>query len=87
MLPDGLQARIVRETWPRAPIFEWLQKSGNVADDEMHRVFNCGIGMVLAVAAKDVDATIAQLAEAGETAYAIGEVVPRADGTPRAVVV
>jgi phosphoribosylformylglycinamidine cyclo-ligase len=53
----------------------------------MHHVFNCGIGMVLAVAPKDVDATIAHLNAAGETAYAIGEVVTRERGAPHAVVV
>ncbi len=87
MLPDDLQARIERATWPRVPIFDWLQKSGNVADDEMHRVFNCGIGMVLAVAPKDVDETIRLLVAAGEQAYAIGEVVAREHGAPHAVVV
>jgi len=87
MLPDGVQARLVGARWPRPPVFGWLQRQGNVADDEMHRVFNCGIGMVLAVAAHDAQATIAALAEAGETAYDIGEIVARPDGAPQAIVV
>jgi phosphoribosylformylglycinamidine cyclo-ligase len=68
-------------------VFDWLQRGGKVADDEMHRVFNCGIGMVLAVAAKDLDETIRLLVAAGEQAYAIGEIVARPDGAPPAVVV
>ena len=86
MLPDNVAARLDRGQWPRLPIFAWLQQHGNVSDDEMHRVFNCGIGMVLAVAACDADAAIAALGAAGETAYAIGEVIARADGAPQTVV-
>src|SRR4029079_18559715 len=40
MLPDAVQARIERARWPRPPVFEWLQRQGAIADDEMHRVFN-----------------------------------------------
>jgi phosphoribosylformylglycinamidine cyclo-ligase len=87
MLPDHVQARLERARWPRAAVFEWLQRSGNVSDDEMHRVFNCGIGMVLVVAAKDVDTTIRSLVASGEVAYDIGEIVARAGDAPQAVVV
>ena len=86
MLPDHVQARLDRSRWPRPPVFEWLQRGGNVTDDEMHRVFNCGIGMVLAVAAKDVDETIHSLVASGEQAYAIGEIVARPADAPPAVV-
>jgi phosphoribosylformylglycinamidine cyclo-ligase len=87
MLPEHVQARLVRAQWPRPAIFEWLQRSGNVEDDEMHRVFNCGIGLVLAVAAKDVPLAIASLAEHGEKAYDIGEIVARPDDAPQTIVV
>jgi len=87
MLPGNLQAQLHRSRWPRPAVFEWLQRSGNVADDEMHRVFNCGIGLVLAVAANDLDAAIAALRYSGETAYEIGEVVARADDGPQTIVV
>ena len=60
--------------------------SGHVADDEMHRVFNCGIGMVLAVGASDVAPAIAALQRAGEQAFDIGEIVARPDGAPHAIV-
>jgi len=86
MLQENVQARLDRARWPRPAIFSWLQRAGSVSDDEMHRVFNCGIGMVLAVAAKDVDATIASLAQHGETAYDIGDVVARTGDAPQTVV-
>jgi phosphoribosylformylglycinamidine cyclo-ligase len=86
MLPDAVQASIDRSTWPRPPVFDWLQAHGGVADDEMHRVFNCGIGMVLAVAASDARAAIDALNRAGEQAFDVGEVIARPDGAPHAVV-
>jgi len=86
MLPDGVQARLFSERWPRLPIFGWLQEHGRVSDDEMHRVFNCGIGMVLAVDANDASATIDALRRAGEQAFDIGAIVARTDGAPHAVV-
>ncbi len=55
MFPADLAARLERARWPRPPIFDWLQRAGNVADAEMHRVFNCGIGMVIVVAAADAE--------------------------------
>ncbi|HEX6136634.1 MAG TPA: phosphoribosylformylglycinamidine cyclo-ligase [Casimicrobiaceae bacterium] len=87
MLPDAVQARLALARWPRPPVFAWLAQHGNVAEDEMHRVFNCGIGIVLCIAARDVPATLAALGEAGETAYDVGEIVPRADGAPAAIVI
>src|SRR5208282_6446205 len=74
MFPPALVARIDTSCWPRPPIFDWLQRTGNVAPAEMHRVFNCGIGLVLVVAARDAQATIARLEAQGETAYTIGRV-------------
>ena len=87
MFPDAVGARLDRSAWPRPPIFDWLQRAGGVADDEMHRVFNCGVGMVLVVAPGDAPRAQEMLAAAGETVYRIGAVVPRKDGTPATVVV
>jgi len=87
MFPDALAARIERARWPRPPIFDWLQRAGNVADAEMHRVFNCGIGMVVVVAAAEAERAKALLAQAGETVYGIGTVVPRGAGAPGTVVI
>ncbi len=66
ILPDGVQARIDASRWSRPPVFDWLQQQGQVADAEMHRVFNCGIGMVVIVAPRDAEQAIALLTEAGE---------------------
>jgi len=87
MFPDGVAARLERRRWPRPAIFDWLQKAGNVADAEMHRVFNCGIGMVVVVAAGEAEHAQQVLAEAGETVFRIGAVVPRAAGAPATAVV
>ena len=87
MFPDNVAASIDSAQWPEPAIFGWLRRAGNVADAEMHRVFNCGIGMVVVVAATDAARAIALLAEAGETVYPIGSVVTRASGAPGTVVV
>ncbi|MBS0320467.1 MAG: phosphoribosylformylglycinamidine cyclo-ligase [Proteobacteria bacterium] len=86
VLPDGVAADIERRTWTWPPVFDWLQQHGNVAAAEMHRVFNCGIGMVVVVAERDADAAIALLAQHGEHATRIGRIVPRAAGAPATVV-
>ncbi|MEO8675656.1 MAG: phosphoribosylformylglycinamidine cyclo-ligase [Casimicrobiaceae bacterium] len=86
MFPDGLAAHIDRTSWPRPPIFDWLQRVGHVTDAEMHRVFNCGIGMILVVAPADAARAQAQLESAGETVHRIGTVVAHATGTPATVV-
>ena len=87
ILQKGLSAKINKSAWTLPPLFQWLQEQGNVADDEMHRVFNCGIGMVLVIAADQVDAVTATLANAGETVYQLGEVVEQAEGMAQTVVV
>ncbi|MHB8454613.1 MAG: phosphoribosylformylglycinamidine cyclo-ligase [Acidiferrobacterales bacterium] len=74
VLPAGTRAVIDSRAWKRPPIFDWLQQGGNVTDDEMYRAFNCGIGMVLAVAATDAGTALRILEEEGETALVIGQV-------------
>lgn len=74
VLPEGMQAVLDSKNWQMPALFQWLQKAGNVADDEMHRVFNCGIGMVVVVAAADAEKTIAILQEQGETVFNIGTI-------------
>ena len=74
MFPPQLCARIDARRWQRPAIFDWLQNNGNVAREEMHRVFNCGIGFVLVVDAAIAPAVLARLGELGETAMAIGSV-------------
>jgi phosphoribosylformylglycinamidine cyclo-ligase len=74
VLPEGLEVVLERKSWRREPVFEWLQEHGKVSDAEMYRVFNCGIGMTVQVAAADADRAIGVLREAGQEALVIGEV-------------
>jgi phosphoribosylformylglycinamidine cyclo-ligase len=68
------------------PLFSWMQKEGNVAEKEMHRTFNCGIGMAVIVAAADAKRAMQLLRDAGETVWQIGSVENRAEGQPQTVV-
>ena len=72
VLPPHLTAVLEAASWVRPPIFDWLQAQGRIADAEMYRVFNCGIGMVLVVSAADTPRAQAMLKRAGETAWRIG---------------
>jgi phosphoribosylformylglycinamidine cyclo-ligase len=75
MLPKGTQALIRKKTWDIPPIFKLLQKKSGVDDTEMYRAFNMGLGMVIAVPKKQVEAVIKKAAKLGEKAYHIGEIV------------
>jgi len=86
MLPEGMRAVLRKKMWPRPEMFNWLQETGNVAEDEMHRVFNCGIGMVVCVAREQVAAAKVLLKSQGELAYEIGFVEAGNPGEPEAVV-
>jgi phosphoribosylformylglycinamidine cyclo-ligase len=74
VVPEGLEVVLERRAWRREPIFEWLQTQGRVTDQEMYRVFNCGIGMTVQVAATDADRALTLLRDAGQEAQVIGEV-------------
>ncbi len=87
ILQDGLTARIEKSSWTLPPLFQWLQEEGQVADTEMHRVFNCGIGMVLAVSADQAQAIADTLREQGETVYELGDIVQQENGMAQTVVV
>ena len=77
VLPEGLAARIDVKSWKRPALFDWLQQQGNVTEDEMYRVLNCGIGMVAVVPAAEADRARAHLQAQGETVYRIGEIIQR----------
>ena len=79
-LPEGVKAVLVQHSWPRPEIFAWLQREGGVAEGEMHRTFNCGIGFVLIVAAADAARTEQLLGAQGETVHRIGRIEPRLAG-------
>jgi phosphoribosylformylglycinamidine cyclo-ligase len=74
VIPEGLEVVLQRDSWRREPVFEWLQREGRVADAEMYRVFNCGIGMTVHLQRSDADRAIAVLREMGQEALVIGEV-------------
>ena len=77
VLPPNLTAVLHRDAWTLPPLFQWLQQQGGVADAEMHRVFNCGIGMAVIVAAELADRAQAELTRLGETVYRLGEIRER----------
>ena len=77
ILPEHLCARLARASWPQPALFTWLQQQGNVAEAEMLRVFNCGIGMVVIVAEQHATAASELLRAAGETVWRIGNVQTR----------
>jgi phosphoribosylformylglycinamidine cyclo-ligase len=87
MLPNGTRAVIQGKAWPWPALFDWLQREGGVAEDEMHRVFNCGIGLVIALDPSHAARAADLLRAAGETVYAIGAIEPGTGGEPDAVVV
>lgn len=73
MCPDHLTPRIDRTAWKPPAVFDWLQAEGNIAEDEMHRTFNMGIGMVFAVSKENANAAMKHLQDAGETPVIIGD--------------
>ena len=76
MLPEGLDFDIDYTSWQRPTVFQWLQETGGIAEDEMRRAFNCGIGMVLCVASDHADSVLQDLSARGEAAVRIGTLVP-----------
>jgi phosphoribosylformylglycinamidine cyclo-ligase len=74
MIPDGLEAVIDSRRWHRPAVFDWLQQAGNIANDEMYRTFNCGLGMTVCVPAASADRAIEVLRARGEHATLIGEI-------------
>jgi len=80
VLPEGLGAFLERRSWPRDPLFDWLQSAGGIEPGEMYRTFNCGIGMVVILPAQHAAAAVTLLASLGESARIIGEIRPGSDG-------
>ncbi len=75
---QGLEAQFDWNAWPLPPVFAWMQDIGGVSDHELRRTFNCGIGLILIVAAEDAAATLEGLLEAGEDAFVCGRLVVNA---------
>jgi phosphoribosylformylglycinamidine cyclo-ligase len=86
ILPQGTRAVIRKAAWPRPELFKWLQQSGGIAEDEMWRVFNCGIGMVVVVPRDKAQMATMLLEREGELVFDIGT-IEKSDGAPEAVIV
>ena len=86
ILGESLAAELDSRAWPRPELFGWLQREGNVADAEMHRVFNCGIGMVVVVAPERADQALTLLRDAGENAWPIGTICRGTAGQAKTLV-
>ncbi|MEZ0247044.1 MAG: phosphoribosylformylglycinamidine cyclo-ligase, partial [Methylophilaceae bacterium] len=86
VLPEGVTAELQRGSWTIPPLFDWMQQQGNIAEDEMLRTFNCGIGMVVIVSAADAESATALLAAEGEQVSRIGVIRARAAGEHQTIV-
>jgi phosphoribosylformylglycinamidine cyclo-ligase len=74
VLRDGLEVLLERRSWPRDPVFDWLQRTARISSAEMYRTFNCGVGMIAIVPSQHAQAAITLLHSLGENAAVIGEV-------------
>jgi len=81
VIPDNVQVVIDTHSWAPPRVFEWLQNEGNIEAQEMYRTFNCGVGMVICISDKDKDKAINSLKSSGETAWEIGKVELRQEGS------
>jgi phosphoribosylformylglycinamidine cyclo-ligase len=86
ILQTGLQACLHRDAWQMPRLFSWMQQQGGVADSEMHRVFNCGIGMVMVVPADKAEAIAAALRGRGESVHTLGEIRACGASDPQTIV-
>ena len=86
VLPDDVTAAIDRKSWQAPTVFTWLQQHGQVDAQEMARTFNCGIGMVVIVAAEHAEAAEKFLRDAGEIVFMIGAIRARGDGEKQTIV-
>ncbi len=82
VMPENTCAKIDGSSWSRPEVFNWLHEQGNIEDTEMYRTFNCGIGMVVVVAAEDKQQTIKLLEQQGETVFTLGQIETSSEKTP-----
>ena len=85
VLPANTSATVDLSSWERPAVFNWLQEQGNVDETEMHRVLNCGVGMVVCVAQEQAEQAMQVLRQAGEEPWIIGR-IDEADANGEAVV-
>lgn len=87
VLPDHVQAVLHRDSWEMPQLFRWLAREGKVDAQEMYRVFNCGIGLVIIVSAEDVDQAVEFLRQQNIQTYQLGEIVERPTGAHQTIVI
>ena len=87
VLPAGLAAEIQKNSWQLPPLFQWLQAQGNISDVEMHKTFNCGIGMVIIVAKAHAMQAAQILASSGEQVFTLGQIRAQKMGEAPTIVV
>ena len=87
VLPENLTAELKNRSWVIPPLFQWMQQQGNIADLEMFRTFNCGIGMVVIMSEQDADAATKLLQTEGEQVWRIGHIRARRGDEPQTVIV
>ncbi|MGB9365566.1 MAG: phosphoribosylformylglycinamidine cyclo-ligase [Xanthobacteraceae bacterium] len=85
VLPEGLAVRVDLASVPVLPIFKWLAKTGGIAEPEMLRTFNCGIGMIVIAESVQADALMGVLQREGEQVVRLGEVVDAQPNLPRVI--
>jgi phosphoribosylformylglycinamidine cyclo-ligase len=78
VIAESLTAQFDWSAWTLPPVFDWLQRVGGVADHELRRTFNCGIGMMLIASARNAEAVLSALLDAGETAFVCGQLAGNA---------
>ncbi len=86
VLPESMTAVLEESSWTMPPVMRWLQAQGNIPRDEMHRVFNCGVGMVVVVQSDQAEAVAATLTAQGERVYRIGHIRPRQGNEAQTIV-
>jgi phosphoribosylformylglycinamidine cyclo-ligase len=80
MLPEGKRAVIEKASYPIPPIFTMMAREGQVAEQMMYNTYNMGLGMIVAVDPKDVDAAMAAMRSAGDTPYVVGKIIDGGKG-------
>ncbi|MFM5581279.1 phosphoribosylformylglycinamidine cyclo-ligase [Aeromonas veronii] len=86
VLPANTQAVIDEQSWQWPAVFSWLQQAGNVTRHEMYRTFNCGVGMIIALPANQLEKALTLLKAEGENAWQIGHIAKAADGEEQVVI-
>lgn len=87
ILPEHICAELAHQSWTLPPLFQWLQEQGQITDNEMHRVFNCGVGMIVVVAAENADEALTLLNTHGEQAWKLGRIRSRQASEAQTVII